>query len=30
MIRVNSVNRVEKIRYPTDMDKEHETKYDIQ
>ncbi|SVC14416.1 uncharacterized protein METZ01_LOCUS267270 [marine metagenome] len=28
MIRVNPVNRVEKIRYPKDMDKEHETKYD--
>ena len=28
MIRVNPVNKVEKIRYPTDMDKEHETKYD--
>ena len=28
MIRVNPVNKVEKIRYPKDMDKEHETKYD--
>ena len=28
MIRVNLVNKVEKIRYPTDLDKQHEDKYD--
>ena len=28
MIRVNSVNKVEKIRYPKDLDKQHEDKYD--
>ena len=28
MIRVNPVNKVEKIRYPKDLDKQHEDKYD--